>query len=64
MKCIMFCKFIGGETTHRRCLVIRYEVLLGLRKKERERKRREGIKEREREKEEDINIITKMYHMV
>ena len=21
MKCIMFCKFIGGETTHRRCLV-------------------------------------------
>ena len=22
MKCIMFCKFIGGETTHHRCLVI------------------------------------------
>ena len=21
MKCIMFCKFIGGETTHHRCLV-------------------------------------------
>ena len=21
MKCIMFCKFIGGETAHRRCLV-------------------------------------------
>ena len=21
MKCIMFCKLIGGETTHRRCLV-------------------------------------------
>ena len=22
MKCIMFCKFIGGETTHHRCLVV------------------------------------------
>ena len=21
IKCIMFCKFIGGETTHHRCLV-------------------------------------------
>ena len=22
MKCIMFCKYIGGETTHHRCLVL------------------------------------------
>ena len=22
MKCILFCKFIGGETAHHRCLVI------------------------------------------
>ena len=22
IKCIVFCKFIGGETTHHRCLVI------------------------------------------
>ena len=22
MKCILFCKFIGGETAHRRCLVL------------------------------------------
>ena len=28
MKCIMFCKFIGGETMHRRCLVIEYVAAL------------------------------------
>ena len=28
MKCIMFCKFIGGETTHHRCLVIMWSPVL------------------------------------